>query len=64
MQGGTLDTFVDAIPAGDFNPFDFGSLIVSPTAAAINGTVKLTASGFTPNANIAGPSNQSLEITP
>ena len=54
--GGTLDTFISAIPAGDFNPFDFGSIMVSPTAAAINGTVKITASGFTPNANINGPS--------
>ena len=54
-QGGVIDTFVDSIPAGDFNPFDFGSLMVSPTAAAINGTVKITASGFSPNANINGP---------
>ena len=60
--GGTLDTFINAIPAGDFNPFAFGSLIVSPTAGAINGTVKITASGFTPNANINGTAISHLEI--
>lgn len=53
--GGTLATFVDNIPAGDFNPFSFGSLLISPTAGPINGTVKLTASGFTPSTAINGP---------
>ncbi|KFM15740.1 hypothetical protein SCCGRSA3_02597, partial [Marine Group I thaumarchaeote SCGC RSA3] len=52
--GGTLATFVDAIPAGNFNPFDFGSVIVSPTAGKINGTVKITASGFTASATVDG----------